>query len=185
MTIGDRIIATAEEFEGLVEIISNAEWDDPKTKGPDARAAKFEKLLKSAGHADGAPYCASFVEGVWIAAYRENASTAILAQIQGLLTPHVMTSFNNCNRAGLISQVPQRGAIGFMQNGDRSTGHAFLVRGVQAGMISTIEANTSPTDANERDGGIGTGGVYRKRRHLSFIRRNGLWLRGFLNPIPV
>ena len=191
MNINDRIIAVAEDYEGLVEVISNAEWDDPKTAGKDTRAAKFEAMLKSAGHEDGYAYCMSFCEGAWSVAYSEqkNVTTGLLAQIKGILMPHVMTSYHNANNAGLISRVPERGAIGFMQNGSSSSGHAFLVLGLENGYINTIEAKTSPSakdTAADRDGGIGTGGVWRKRRLNSLTKRiSGLWIRGFLNPIKV
>ena len=190
MNIADRIIAVAEDYEGLVEVISNAEWDDPKTAGKDTRAAKFEQMLKASGHNDGWAYCMSFCEGVWITAYSEqqNVTTAILKQIKGILGPHVMTSYNNAARDGLISRVPQVGGIGFMQNGSGSAGHAFLVRGIANGFLSTIEANTSPSptsSAADRDGGIGTGGVWRKKRLLSLTKKSGLWIKGFLNPLPV
>jgi hypothetical protein len=185
MKINDRIAQVAEEFEGLVEVISNAEWDDRKTKGKDPRAAKFEEMIKRAGHQDGWPYCASFVEGVWRVAYAEaGAPAATLALVAKLLTPHVMTSFRNCKEAGLVSQTPVRGAVMFMQNGKTDSGHAGLVLSFEAGWVNTIEANTSPDDPNERDGGAGSGGVFRKRHRLSFEPRNkGLWLRGFLNPL--
>lgn len=134
--------------------------------------------------------CMTYCEGVWTVAYTEQkASTGLLAQIRGILTPHVMTSYNNALSAGLISRVPERGAIGFMQNGTGSSGHAFLVLGMDNGYINTIEANTSPSAkdvAADRDGGIGTGGVWRKRRLFSLERKlSGLWIKGFLNPISV
>jgi hypothetical protein len=185
MTIGDHIIEVASEFEGLVEIISNSEWDDKKTKGKDPHAIKFESMLKRAGHVDGWPYCMSFCEGAWMAAYEDTkAGNGLLDRIASLLCPHVMTSFHNCKRAGLITQDPVRGAVMFMQSGGSSSGHAGIVTGVDGGWFRTIEANTSSVDQNERDGAAGTGGVFRKKRLLTFApKTRGLWLRGFLNPI--
>ena len=187
MSINEHIIKVAEEFEGLVEIISNAEWDLPKTKHKDPVAAKFEAMLKRSGHEDGWPYCASFVEGVWRTAYEEaDASAKTLKLISGLLGPHVMTSFRNCKDAGLISQVPQIGAVMFMQSGASDSGHAGLVAQPGGSFFNTIEANTSSGNPNERDGGLGEGGVWRKKHQLIFQPKNkGLWLRGFLNPILV
>lgn len=184
-SIGNKIVEVASEFEGLVEVISNAEWDDPKTKGQDPHAVRFEQMIKRAGHQDGWPYCASFVEGVWTLSYEDSgASRDLLVKISRLLTPHVMTSFLNCQKAGLITQDPVRGAVMFMQNGRGSSGHAGLVTGVDGGWFWTIEANTSSNDPNERDGGAGAGGVFRKKRLLSFTPKSkGLWIRGFLNPI--
>lgn len=185
MNIADRIISVAEEFEGLTEIISNAEWDDLKTKGPDARAAKFEEMIKRAGHQDGWAYCMSFAEGVWVTAYTEaGASKSLIAKIRGLLNPGVMNSYTACREAGLISKVPQPGAVMFMQSGESWRGHAGIVTRADPAWIRLMEANTSPEDNEERDGGAGTGGIWRKKRHIDFTpRTRGLWIRGFLNPI--
>jgi hypothetical protein len=186
MKISDRIIQIAEEFEGLVEIISNSEWDDLKTRGPDPRSIAFESMLKRAGHNDGWAYCMSFCEGCWVEAYKElSAKPQTIARIRTILSPSVMNSYTAAREAGLITKAPKPGAILFMQSGSKWTGHAGIVTDVEpTGFIRTIEANTSPTDANERDGGTGTGGVWRKRRALTFTQRSsGLWLRGFLNPI--
>jgi hypothetical protein len=187
MTIGDKIVQVAEEFEGLVEVISNTKFDDPKTKGPDARADKLVRILRRAGHSDGWPYCSSFTEGVWVVAYEDmQAKPKVIAAIRGLLSPSVMNSYTACREAGLITKEPHKGAVGFMQSGSKWQGHAFLVTDVDSGWIRTIEGNTSPSDANERDGGIGTGGVWRKKRAVVFAAKEcGLHLRGFLNPLPV
>jgi hypothetical protein len=183
MNIADKIIGIAEEFEGLVEVISNEEWDDPKTKGKDPHAAKFEAMLKRAGHQDGWAYCMSFCEGVLVTAYDELGLKQHVLRARTLLSPSVMNSYKACREAGVISKVPHRGAIGFMQSGGKWQGHAFLVTAVDGSVVHTIEANTSPTNAQERDGGIGTGGVYRKRRQIVYVpRESGLHLRGFLNP---
>lgn len=188
--IGDRIIEVAEKFEGLVEVINNAEWDDPKTKGPDARAVVFEAMLKRAGHQDGWPYCASYVEGSWVTAYTEaGASPALIARIRLILSPHVMTSYRAAKAAGLITRTPARGAVGFMTLGGSDSGHMFLVKRLALPFVRTIEANTSPTPsdvAGDRDGGLGSGGVWgSKQRLYAFNRTSGLWLRGFMNPLPI
>lgn len=189
-TINDQIITVAERFEGLTEIVSNKEWDDAKTKGIDARALALKGMLKAAGHEDGWPYCMTFSKGVWVTAYTEFVpGNPAIAQIKKLLGPSVMESFSNCMNAGLIATVPMVGAIFFMQNGKSWQGHAGIVERVEDQFVYTIEANTSPgataTQA-DRDGGIGTGGVWRKKRSRDMTRNpNGLYLRGFLNPIPV
>lgn len=189
MNINDKIISVAEEFEGLVEIVSNETWDNPTTKGRDPEADRLKMILKRAGHQNGWPYCASFCEGVWVTAYEDlKVTTGILAQIQGILTPHVMTSYRNAKAAGLITMTPERGAIAFMQKGSSDSGHEFLVCGVEGTTIKTIEGNTSPSPSDiqaDRDGGIGTGGIWRKRRLFNTTKSNGLWIRGFMNPIKI
>jgi hypothetical protein len=184
MKINDIIVATAEEFEGLVEVKSNAEWDDPKTKGKDRRAVVFEEMIKRAGHQDGWPYCMSFCEGVWRVSYEQaGASSARRNRIAGLLNPSVMKSFRACADAGLIERDPVKGAIMFMQKGGGGYGHAGIVVYVEANWFFTIEANTSPSDPDDRDGGIGTGGVWRKKRIVTYGSRPGLHLRGFVHPL--
>lgn len=189
MNIADRIISTATEFEGLVETRSNAAWDDLTTPGLDQRAQKFAHILRRAGHQPGWPYCMSFCEGIWIAAYEAaGASTEQVGRIREMLTPSVMASYTNAKNAGLITRTPAPGAVFFMQSGSSWQGHAGIVLRADASThFRTIEANTSPgAEQNERDGGAGLGGVWRKRRPLAFIQRErGLHLRGFLAPLPV
>jgi len=187
MTINEKIVDIAEDFEGLVETLSNAEWDNLRTKGRDESAGTFEQMIKRAGHQDGWPYCMSFCEGVWVTAYEQSdACPNLISRIRRLLSPSVMNSYTDCAEAGLISREPQRGAIMFMQAANTWRGHAGIVSDVDGLWFRTIEANTSTSDANERDGKVGTGGVWRKRRQLALVpKTSGLWLRGFLNPISI
>lgn len=181
MSINERIVDVADDFEGLVEVRSNAEWRDA------ARGKSFKALLKRAGHEDGWPYCMSFCEGVWRVAYEEAGRD--FAALSAILNPSVMGSYRNAVEAGLSVRpaFPTRGAIFFMQMGSSGNGHAGIVTDFDGKFISTIEGNTSPTPgsaAADRDGGIGTGGVWRKRRLYDFTKRaTGLWLRGVLNPV--
>jgi hypothetical protein len=184
LDIGDRIVAVAIRYLNLVETQSNAQWDDPKTPGVDARALQIRAALIASGHTDGAPYCAAFVEAIWRLAYAEaGARATTIARLTSLLCPSVMTSFMNWKREGLITQTPVKGAIFFMQKGESWTGHAGIVRAVKDGYIETIEGNTSPmagTPEADRNGD----GIYAKQRRLQFtMNTSGLWLRGFLNPI--
>jgi hypothetical protein len=185
MKLGNAIVDIADDYEKLVEVVSNAKWDNPHTKGPDAIAKEFEELLKGEGsHQDGWAYCMSYARAVWVVALkRAGASPTVIKRIKSILSPSVMNSYNAAREAGLATKIPKVGAIMFMQNGGKWTGHAGIVTAVEDGYFHTIEANTSPSDANERDGGIGTGGVWRKKRSLDFTpKKNGLWLRGFMNP---
>jgi hypothetical protein len=180
MSIGEKIIDVADDFEGLVEVVSNEEWKDAK------RGALLEAMLKRVGHQDGWSYCMSFCEGVWRTSYEElglNFST-----LSKLLNPSVMSSFNACRDAGLNLRpgVVKVGAIFFMQKGSSAFGHAGIVTGWDGKTLRTIEANTSPSAtsvAADRDGGIGTGGIWRKTRAYNFTKKEGLWLKGILNPV--
>jgi hypothetical protein len=180
MNIGAKIVDVADDFEGLVEVKSNQEWRDS------ARGAKFKAMLKRVGHSDGWPYCMSFCEGVWRVAYEEAGKE--FGVIGKMLNPSVVSSYNNLKEAGISLRpaVPMEGAIFFMQNGSSGNGHAGIVTGFDGKFLSTIEANTSPNPkdaAQDRDGGAGTGGVWRKRRAYDFTKRSGLWLKGILNPL--
>jgi len=187
MNINDKIIEVANRFEGLVEVVSNKVFDDPTTKGKDVRAQDLVDGMHAAGHVDGSPYCAAFVEAVWRKAYAEmNAPQSVRDLVAKNLCPHVMTSFRNVRELGQITAKPERGAIGFMQNGKTDSGHAFIVESVDGDYLNTIEGNTSPSPkdvAADRDGGIGTGGVWKRRRAFSLtLKSQGLWIRGFWNP---
>ena len=180
MNLGTKIIDIADDFEGIVEVKSNAIWRDA------ARGEKFKALIKRVGHQDGWPYCMSFSEGVWRIAYEElGRDFSVLGK---LINPSVMSSYNNLKTAGidLRPKMPMQGAIFFMQNGSSGTGHAGIVTAFDGKFLSTVEANTSPNAkdaAADRDGGAGTGGVWRKRRSYDFTKKPGLWLKGILNPL--
>ena len=190
--IGQRIIDRATSFLGLHETASNAAWDNPATAGADAAAQELLKALEATGWQKGWAYCASLVEAVWRSAYVDaQAPAALVQRISTLLTPSVMQSFNNCNGAQpdrLIARSPIPGAIFFLQKGQSGFGHAGLyVRSGAAGsnVFATIEGNTSDpsavsTEEREREGE----GIYKKTRRLDYTPKPGLWLRGFLNPIP-
>ncbi len=180
MNLGAKIVDVADDFEGLVEVRSNAAWRDA------ARGAKFKAMIKRAGHEDGWPYCMSFCEGVWRVAYEEAGRDFSL--LGKLLNPSVLGSYGNLKNAGinLRPAVPMEGAIFFMQSGSSGNGHAGIVTACDGKFLATIEANTSPSAvdvAADRDGGIGTGGVWRKRRLYDFAKKPGLWLKGILNPM--
>lgn len=184
MTINELIISKAHQFVGLVETRSNAEWDDPLTPGIDASARLLRATLSAAGWQPGWAYCAAFVEGVWSLAYAEIGSSQLI-KVKNLLTPSVMQSFEHCQAAGLISRIPVPGAIMFMQNGKSWTGHSGIVEKTDGERIWNIEANTSPSPLSTAADREGQGVFDRKQRRIDFSPKPGLWLRGFLNPLPV
>lgn len=181
MWIGDKIVEVAERFEGLAEVVQNTTWDDPKTKGLDARAQALKEALKRVGHENGWAYCMTFAEVCWRVAYEEvGASKELIARIAKLLTPSVVVSMRNVKAEGLLAVEPKRGSIMFMQKGTGAYGHAGVVTGVQGYTFFTIEGNTGGGLEN-REGD----GIYRKKRMLFYGKSEGLVLRGFLNPIHV
>ncbi|MBI1733209.1 MAG: CHAP domain-containing protein [Gammaproteobacteria bacterium] len=182
-TAGSEILRVAGRFLGLYEIAQNSAWDNPATAGSDPEAQELLRLMEQCGWQKGWAYCAAFCEAVWRSAYANLFAPAPLAgEIAAKLTPSVMQSFHNWGAR--VTQVPVPGAIYFMQMGQSGNGHCGIVVRSDGGRISTIEGNTSPDPANaalDREGD----GIFRRTRTLSFAPRDqGLWLRGFLPPIP-
>jgi len=177
LTVGDRIIENAYRFAGLHEVLSNKKWEPA---GP--AADELASAMEASGWSPGEPYCAAFVEMVWKPIYSSNLDKYTLFTKN--MTPHVMTSYNNFNKLGLISQNPAKGAVFFMQNGNSDSGHAGLVRGINGDTLLTIEANTSPVPTGTEKDREGDG-VYAKTRYLPSFqkRKTGLWIRGYLNPL--
>lgn len=181
--IGEKIISVASGFVGLQEVKQNAEWDNPSTAGRDGAAESLRKALKASGWLMGWPYCAAFVEACWRIAYTDlGAPAELLSRIATKLTPSVMQSYNNWIPDSKDT-TPQPGAIFFMEMGRSGKGHAGIVIHRNGDAFSTIEGNTSPmpgTAMADREGD----GIFKKVRLLDFTQKSGLWLRGFLNPIP-
>jgi hypothetical protein len=182
--VGAKILEVASRFLNLYETKANAAWDNPDTAGPDRAALELPKLLKSVGWQPGWPYCAAFCEAVWRTAYTElGAPPELLQKIAARLNPSVMESYRAWLKDTTI--VPAPGAIFFMQNGATPFGHAGLVARPGARAFATIEGNTAPaaTDAaHDREGD----GIFRRTRLLNFTKkREGLWLRAFLHPLPI
>lgn len=125
--------------------------------------------------------CAAWVESIWKQAYTSlGAPMELLVKITTRCSPSVMRTFKAWNSE--INMVPQPGAIFFMQFSQTDRGHAGIVIHANETQFATIEANTSPMPSSamaDREGD----GIFRKVRQLNFQQRQGLWLRGFLNPI--
>lgn len=183
MSPGQKIIQVAERWVNLHEVAANAAWDDLSTPGEDQRALDLRDAMRASGWQEGWSYCAALVEAVWRTAYVElGAPIELLLEISRKLTPSVMQSFRNWE--GSISLEPEPGAIFFMQLGSGWQGHAGIVVRRGIGKVATIEGNTSPDPATpeaDREGD----GVFRRVRTLDFKPRPGLWMRGFLNPLPL
>lgn len=176
--VGARAVLQAAKFAGLTEVRNNAAWDNLDTPGRDAVAEELRAELLRTGWQLGWPYCAAFAEVVWRRAYQGRTELPV---ISSMLNPHCLTSFRNAAERGWTSKTPQVGAIGIMKKGDSSSGHAFIVAGIEGSVLHTIEGNTSPAPGSpeaDREGD----GVYRKKRPLSFAPTTGLHLIGFILP---
>jgi len=183
MQPGEKIVEVATRWVNLHEVASNAQWDDLGTPGSDRRAKDLLDAMLASGWQRGWAYCIAFAEAVWRTAYVElGAPASIITEIGKKLTPSVMSSYTNWQDQ--ISHDPEPGAIGFLQKGQSWHGHAVIVVQRVVDRMATIEGNTSPDPATpeaDREGD----GVFKRVRKMSFEPSKGLWLRGFLNPLPL
>lgn len=119
-----------------------------------------------AHHANGQPWCATFV----VAGWKANA-VPLVAHTDTAFTPSMHDAFK---AAGRLFDIPRAGDVGFKFYPDLGRiGHVFFVEKVVGDFVKTIEGNTN-TDGSR------TGlGVFRQSRRW----RNGTTsLRGFGRP---
>lgn len=178
--IAKRIKEIGLKFNNMFEVKSNAVWSDPE------HSAEIAALMKKAGWQPGWPYCASFVEAVWVKAYTDlKAPKRVLDFISSNLNPSVVSSFENFNKHFLIRKRPCPGAIMFLRKGSSASGHAGIVLDWKSGetFYKTIEANTSPSPGTVEQDRNGDG-IFIKTRKLDYeSASNKLNLIGFLHPI--
>ena len=180
-SMGTHIIKTAEQFLGLHETAQNAAWDNPETAGLDEAATELKKLMVKTGWQEGWAYCAAFVEAVWCDSYVEQkAPRWLITELAQKFTPSVVRTFRNFEDQ--ITDNPEPGAVFFMQLGNTWRGHCGIVTRVVGPKILTIEGNTSP-EPDDADADREGDGIFRRVRTMDFTEKQGLWLRGFLNPV--
>ena len=160
----DRIITTASNFVGLVEIEDNSHWDDPRTPMRDVDKDVWLRtwMEKISGWEPGAPYCVAF-DGAVIAASLYQLGVPI-EKFLANWTAHVMTNVRYLRALGLLSSSPTRGGVWLARHDDSDNGHAGIVVDVHGSTIVTIEGNTSagPTADPEQQ-----------------RQGDGIWLRTF------
>ena len=184
LALGDKIIESALHFAGLYELKNNTLWADPAVHR-DVLADEFLGFLKTAGWYAPLPYCAALCKAAWLRGYAAcGAPGNFLDSLRKRLTLSVMQDFENFQSQVVQTKTPLPGALGLYQLGSEFHGHAVIVIKSVGGMMATIEGNTSPqpgTAEHDREGD----GVYKRTRTIDFTpKRSGLWLRGFLNPMP-
>jgi hypothetical protein len=157
--LGELLIREAARFVGLREVKPNADWDNPKTPGPDADLAReLRELMRPTPWAPGWAYCIAFIEAIVRKTLARAALTpAEAAKVLDVLGPHVLTTFRKFKALGLITPTPVPGAIWLAQHGASENGHAGLVTSIArlSPTVSTIEANTaldSRDPAKDREG---------------------------------
>ena len=178
--IGKKIIEVGSRFSGLYETKSNEQWSDKQLSN------ELLDMMLRTGWLKGQPYCASFVESVWVKAYTElKAPEKLIRDIRKILTPSVITSYTESKKIAPIANIPSVGSIFFMQLRNQWKGHSGLVVDYKSGTgrFKTLEGNTSASKSDpERD--RNGDGIYIKDRTLIFKKSTtDLNLLGFLEPL--
>lgn len=131
------------------------------------RGSNQQPYASLSGHANGQPWCATFL----VAGWKVN-DVPLVASTDTAWTPGMRTAFRT---AGRLHDAPQAGDVGHVYypglDGGR-IGHVFFVEKVAGDFVQTIEGNTN------RDGGRVGIGVFRGRRRW----RGGGSIRGFGRP---
>jgi hypothetical protein len=178
------IINVAKKYTDLEEIQSNSKWIDLRTDDISDRAEEFQEIIRKQGLGNGEAYCMAaaryfYDKGHITAGLGDNTE---YIKVKKLLNNSVISSFNNLNKEGYITNNPAPGAIFFMRRRDDSSrGHAGIVTFADGDKIETIEGNTSiPKNKRKHHGD----GVTRKERNVDLTNTSSnLYLIGFLNPI--
>lgn len=160
-----KIIAVAQGELGYLEKTSTRNLDDKKAdaagqKGPN----NFTKYARDVGHANGQPWCATFV--AWVFQQAAGGDKVVASNtLFGATTAGCAENVSRFKKAGRWlqpNQTPKPGDVIFYKRS-----HTGVVVGVNGSTVYTIEGNTSPDNKIERDGGavgfktrtVGDGGI--------------------------
>lgn len=155
-----KIIAVAQAELGYMEK-DNASNLDSKTGGG---SRNFTKYARDVGHANGQPWCATFV--VWVFQQAAGGDKGLASNtLFGATTAGCAENASRFKKAGkwlAPSQTPKPGDVIFYKKS-----HTGVVVGVNGTTVYTIEGNTSGDNAIERNGGqvalkqrtVGDGGI--------------------------
>lgn len=155
-----KIIAVAQAELGYMEK-DNASNLDSKTGGG---SRNFTKYARDVGHANGQPWCATFV--VWVFQQAAGGDKGLASNtLFGATTAGCAENASRFKKAGkwlAPSQTPKPGDVIFYKKS-----HTGVVVGVNGTTVYTIEGNTSGDNAIEKNGGqvalkqrtVGDGGI--------------------------
>lgn len=155
-----KIIAVAQAELGYMEK-DNASNLDSKTGGG---SRNFTKYARDVGHANGQPWCATFV--VWVFQQAAGGDKGLASNtLFGATTAGCAENASRFKKVGkwlAPSQTPKPGDVIFYKKS-----HTGVVVGVNGTTVYTIEGNTSGDNAIERNGGqvalkqrtVGDGGI--------------------------
>lgn len=155
------ILMEARSYEGVLEEGNNA----------GEMVEKFQQSTKSGK----APWCVSFL------VYVINDKIAKPLGFSDILprTASSQALYAYAKKYDLLTKTPKPGDIAIWRNGNTWTGHVGLILDVLDKTLLTIEGNTGPQKAVEREGD----GVYIKNRSWAKLGEwhAKLWLRGILD----
>lgn len=139
----------------MIPIIAAAVGELGYTESP--AGSNRTKYAKEAGHANGQPWCATFV----VAMARR---VGVKLPSESAYTPTMAAGFKS------LTKLPQPGDIAFFDFPDskRRIQHVGIVESVNfaKATVTCIEGNTSPGTAGSQDNG---GGVYRRTRPFAHV----------------
>ena len=134
-------------YNGLKEVVSNAKFDNPNTPGADVEATELIAMYRAIGWVEGWSHCAAFVEVVIRKALAlEGATKEQIAKFGNPMQLGVMNSVRAFKQLGILDPVSKAGtgSIWLARHGVTDKGHTGIcLSHVQAGLLNTIEANTS------------------------------------------
>lgn len=146
-----KIIEIAKGELGYLEKTSTRNLDDKKADAASQSGPNnFTKYARDVGHANGQPWCATFV--VWVFEQAAGGDKGLASNtLFGATTAGCAANVSKFKKAGKWlepSQTPKPGDVIFYKKS-----HTGVVVGVNGSTVYTIEGNTSPDNKIERDGG--------------------------------
>ena len=146
-----KIIEIAKGELGYLEKTSTRNLDDKKADAASQSGPNnFTKYARDVGHANGQPWCATFV--VWVFEQAAGGDKGLASNtLYGATTAGCAANVSKFKKAGKWlepSQTPKPGDVIFYKKS-----HTGVVVGVNGTTVYTIEGNTSPDNKIERDGG--------------------------------
>jgi len=173
------LLKRSQEFEGLVEIKANSEWDDPDIKGiQKEQSLKISSYMrKIKGWQPGSPYCSAAV-GAFVIMALEDCKLSSEKFINNW-SAHVMTNVRLLKSKNILSITPSLGSIWLAKFGETDSGHTGVVLDIKGDMLVTLEGNTSSGETNNQNLQRSGDGIY--MRKFNKFGRGPLKTLGFLS----
>lgn len=171
----DKVLDLALAEVGYLEKASNAQLDDKTANAGKANYTKYARDLDAVGYIfngkkNGHEWCCIFAIWPFVEAFGAALAMKLLGLPQKSSAAGVKSLAGYFKAAGRFFAVPQPGDFTFFYTKDLTGwAHTALVERVEAGMVYTIEGNTSGASGVVSNGG----GVARKSYPLTYNRIAG------------